>query len=162
VEPRKNYPRLVRAYRTLPNPPPLVVVGREGWAYGEAMDLLRSTPGVRLLGHVSDAELLGLYRNAVALAFPSLYEGFGLPLLEAMREGLPALIGSRGALPELAGEGALAVDAEDEAAIAEGLRRLLEDVDLRARLAEAGRRRAAEFSWPRAAQKTLEVLRALT
>jgi glycosyltransferase involved in cell wall biosynthesis len=162
VEPRKNYPRLLGAYRRLADPPPLVVVGREGWAYGEAMDLLRSTPGVRLLGHVSDAELLGLYRNAVALAFPSLYEGFGLPLLEAMREGLPALIGSRGALPELAGGAALAVDAADEAAIAEGLRRLLDDTELRARLSEAGRRRASEFSWARAARQTLEVLRAQT
>ncbi len=162
VEPRKNYPRLLRAYRRLHGPPPLVVVGREGWAYGEAMALLRSTPGVRLLGHVSDAELLSLYRNALALVFPSLYEGFGLPLLEAMREGLPALIGSRGALPELAGDAALAVEAEDEAAIAEGLRRLLDDADLRARLAETGRRRAAEFSWARAARQTLEVLRAQT
>ncbi|HEX6350324.1 MAG TPA: glycosyltransferase family 1 protein [Candidatus Dormibacteraeota bacterium] len=159
VEPRKNYPRLVRAYRRLENPPHLVVAGREGWAYGDAMDMLRSTPGIQLLGHVSDAELLGLYRNAVALAFPSLYEGFGLPLLEAMREGLPALIGNRGALPELAGEAALAVDAEDEAAIAHGLQRLLDEPDLRARLAQAGRRRAAGFSWPRAAQQTLEILR---
>jgi glycosyltransferase involved in cell wall biosynthesis len=162
VEPRKNYPRLLRAYRRLDQPPPLVVAGREGWAYGEAMDLLDSTPGVRRLGHVSDAELLALYRSAVALAFPSLYEGFGLPLLEAMREGLPALIGSRGALPELAGNAALAVDAEDEAAIARGLRQLLDDPKLRARLAAAGRRRAAEFSWERAARQTLEILRAQT
>ena len=162
VEPRKNYPRLLRAYRRLVDPPPLVVVGREGWAYGDAMAQLRSTPGVRLLGHVSDAELLGLYRNAVALAFPSLYEGFGLPLLEAMREGLPALIGSRGALPELAGDAALAVDAEVEAAIAAGLQRLLDDSRLRARLAAKGRRRAAEFTWARAARETLEVLRAQT
>ena len=162
VEPRKNYPRLARAYRRLADPPPLVVAGRQGWAYGEAMELLRDTPGVRLLGHVSDAELLGLYRSAVALAFPSLYEGFGLPLLEAMREGLPALIGNRGALPELAGDAALAVDAEDEVAIADGLRRLLRDGRLRARLAAKGRRRAAEFSWARAARQTLEVLRAQT
>src|SRR5207248_9487007 len=126
VEPRKNYPRLVAAYRRLRDAPPLVVVGREGWSYGEALEQLRSTPGVRLLGHVSDAELLGLYRSAGALAFPSLYEGFGLPLLEAMREGLPALIGSRGALPELAGDGARAVDAEDETAIARGLQQLLD------------------------------------
>ena len=162
VEPRKNYPRLVRAYRRLADPPPLVVVGREGWAYGEAMELLRSTPGVRLLGHVSDAQLLGLYREAGALAFPSLYEGFGLPLLEAMREGLPALIGNRGALPELAGGAALAVDAEDEAAIAEGLAALLQDPRLRRRLAAAGKRRAAGFSWERAARQTLELLRAQT
>jgi glycosyltransferase involved in cell wall biosynthesis len=162
VEPRKNYPRLVAAYRRLRDAPPLVVVGREGWAYGDAMDLLRSTPGVRLLGHVSDAQLLGLYRGAAALAFPSLYEGFGLPLLEAMREGLPALIGNRGALPELAAGAAVEVDAENPEAIAEGLRGLLADSEQRARLAAAGRTRAAAFSWERAARETLALLRAQT
>jgi glycosyltransferase involved in cell wall biosynthesis len=162
VEPRKNYPRLVAAYRRLRDAPPLVVVGREGWAYGDAMEVLRSTPGVRLLGHVSDAELLALYRGASALAFPSLYEGFGLPLVEAMREGLPALIGNRGSLPELAAGAALEVDAEDAEAIADGLRRLLEDGRLRRRLAAAGRQRAAQFSWERAARETLSILRAQT
>jgi len=162
VEPRKNYPRLVAAYRRLHDAPPLVVVGREGWAYGEALELLRSTPGVRLLGHVPDAELLALYRGASALAFPSLYEGFGLPLVEAMREGLPALIGNRGSLPELAAGAALEVDAEDADAIADGLRRLLEDSRLRRRLAAAGQRRAAQFSWERAARETLSILRAQT
>jgi len=118
IEPRKNYPRLVAAYRQLRGrlgaaAPDLVVVGRTGWAYGDALDLLRETPGIRLVGHAADAELLALYRNAIALAFPSLYEGFGLPLVEAMREGTPALVGSRGALPEVAAGAALEVEAAD-------------------------------------------------
>jgi glycosyltransferase involved in cell wall biosynthesis len=164
IEPRKNYPRLVTAYRRLREQlgdatPELVVVGRTGWAYGDALAQLREAPGVRLLGHASDAQLLALYRHAIALAFPSLYEGFGLPLVEAMREGTPALVGSRGALPEIAAGAALEVDAEDVGAIAAGLRRLVEDAGLRAELAGKGRRRAADFTWQRSAAAALRVLR---
>ena len=164
IEPRKNYPRLVAAYRRVRErlgaaAPDLVVVGRTGWAYGDALDLLRSTPGVRMLGHVIDAELVALYRNALALAFPSLYEGFGLPLVEAMRYGTPALVGNRGALPEVAAGAALEVDAEDVDAIAGGLERLVGDAELRRRLGERGRDRAASFSWEASAGSTLNVLR---
>jgi glycosyltransferase involved in cell wall biosynthesis len=164
IEPRKNYPRLLAAYRLLKArgaAPPLVVAGRVGWAYGGALDELRAEPGVRLLTSVDDAALRGLYRGAGALAFPSLYEGFGLPLLEAMAEGLPALVGDAGALPELAGDGALLVDPRDVDAIADGLERLLGDGELRARLAEAGRRRAAGYTWNTAAGAALESLDAL-
>jgi glycosyltransferase involved in cell wall biosynthesis len=164
IEPRKNYPRLLRAYRLLRArgvAPPLVVVGRVGWAYGTALDELRAEPGVRLLTGVDDATLRGLYRSAGALAFPSLYEGFGLPLLEAMAEGLPALAGDAGALPELAGEAALLVDPLDVEAIAAGLERVLTDTALRARLAQAGPARAAGYTWPAAAGATLDVLDAL-
>lgn len=161
IEPRKNYPRLVRAHRLLHErgqAPPLVVAGRPGWAYGTALADLRDSPGVRHLGHVDDATLAGLYRHALALAFPSLYEGFGLPLLEAMGAGLPALIGDRGALPELAAGAALEVEATDVEAIATGLRRLVEDAGLRTRLAALGRARAAAHSWQTASRTVLAVL----
>jgi len=164
IEPRKNYPRLLAAYRLLKargGAPPLVVAGRVGWAYGSALDELRAEPGVRLLTGVDDPGLLGLYRAAGALAFPSLYEGFGLPLLEAMAEGLPALAGDAGALPELAGDAALLVDPRDVEAIAAGLERVLGDSELRARLAEAGPRRAAGYTWERGAAATLDVLDSL-
>src|SRR5262249_49838981 len=149
IEPRKNYLRLLGAYRILRErgaAPPLVVVGRVGWAYGSALDELRAEPGVRLLGHVDDATLRGLYQAAAALAFPTLYEGFGLPLLEAMAEGLPALAGDAGALPELAGDGALLVDPHDVEAIADRLLRVLTDSGLTARLAPPRRRRAARVT----------------
>jgi alpha-1,3-rhamnosyl/mannosyltransferase len=161
IEPRKNYPRLLAAYRLLrarTGAPPLVVVGRVGWAYGSALDELRAQPGVHLLSDVDDATLRALYRSAAALAFPSLYEGFGLPLLEAMAEGLPAVAGDAGALPELAGDAALLVDPLDVEAIAAGLERVLADGELRARLAAAGPRRAAGYSWAAAAEATLGVL----
>ncbi len=164
IEPRKNYPRLLAAYRLLRArglAPPLIVVGRVGWAYGRALDELRAEPGVRLLQAVDDAVLRGLYRAAGALAFPSLHEGFGLPLLEAMAEGLPTLAGRAGALPELAGDAALLVDPLDVEAIAHGLERVLGDTALRARFREAGPRRAARYTWEGAAAATLEVLDAL-
>jgi glycosyltransferase involved in cell wall biosynthesis len=161
IEPRKNYPRLLAAYRRLKSrgvTVPLVVAGRVGWAYGDALDELRAEPGVCLLGHVDDATLLALYRAAAVLALPSLYEGFGLPLLEAMSEGLPALAGAAGALPALAGDAALLVDPLDVEAISDGLGRLLQDGPLRQRLATAGRRRAERYSWEAAAGATWEVL----
>lgn len=161
IEPRKNYRRLLEAYRCLKArglDTPLVIAGRVGWAYGSALDELRSEPGVRLLGHVDDGILRALYREAALLAFPSLYEGFGLPLLEAMSEGLPAVAGAAGGLPELAGEAALLVDPLDVEAITDALSQLLQDSQLRERLAAAGRERAAQFSWPAAAEATWRVL----
>lgn len=154
IEDRKNYRRLADAYARLEKPPPLVIAGRPGWNGAEPP----AAPGIRVLGHVNDGELAALYDAAAVLAFPSLYEGFGLPLLDAMSRGLPALIGNRGALPELAAGAALAVDPEDTAAIADGLRRLLADASLRKRLAAESRRRATEFSWRRAGAAVLEIL----
>ena len=164
VEPRKNLERLLSAYRLLrgrvADPPDLVLVGAiPYWSDDHAVRLLRETPGVRHLGHIDDRTLLGLYRGALALAFPSLYEGFGLPLLEAMREGLPALISNHGALPELAGGTGVEINPLDVEAIAGGLQQLAEDSALRERLAEAGPRRAASYTWERAAGEVLRILR---
>lgn len=171
VEPRKNYPRLLEAYRRLrresvavmingrPGVPQLVIAGRPGWAYGDALERIKAEPGVRYLGHVDDATLSALYGAASVLAFPSLYEGFGLPLLEAMAHGVPAVIGNAGALPELGNGAAILVDPEDVASIAAGLERLLADASLREKLGAAGRLRAIEYTWERAGATTREVLR---
>ncbi|HEY7807157.1 MAG TPA: glycosyltransferase family 1 protein, partial [Croceibacterium sp.] len=173
VEPRKNYPRLLAAFRQLrgrqgslpfiingrPGVPQLVIAGRPGWAYGDALERIANEPGVRYLGHVDEATLTALYESASVLAFPSLYEGFGLPLLEAMSRGLPAVIGEAGALPELARGSAITVEPEDVDAIAGGLERLLSDEKLRQTLGDEGKRRAADFTWDKAAEQTLAVLR---
>lgn len=172
VEPRKNYPRLLTAYRRLRSRPgavpmvigrragvpQLVIAGRPGWAYGDTLQKIQSEPGVRYLGHVDEPTLAALYESASVLAFPSLYEGFGLPLLEAMACGVPAVIGKSGALPELAGGSAIEVDPEDVDAIAAGLEKLLSDAELRRELGQAGKRRAAAFTWEGAAASTLDIL----
>ena len=161
VEPRKNYPRLLEAYRNLRRRsavPQLVIAGRPGWAYGDTLVRIQSEPGVRYLGHVDEPTLASLYQSASVLVFPSLYEGFGLPLLEAMARGIPAVIGDAGALPELADGAALAVNAEDPREIAGALERLLADESLRGKLGEEGRRRASGYTWGSAAERTLDVL----
>jgi len=173
VEPRKNYPRLLTAYRQLrgrhgslpfiingrPGVPQLVIAGRAGWAYGDTLQRIAAEPGVRYLGHVDEHTLSALYESASVLAFPSLYEGFGLPLLEAMARGVPAVVGAAGALPELALGAALAINAEDADAIASALERLLADEGLRKKLGEEGIRRAKSYSWTNAAEQTLRLLR---
>jgi glycosyltransferase involved in cell wall biosynthesis len=176
VEPRKNYARLLVAYRQLrgrhgalpfiingrPGVPQLVIAGRPGWAYGDTLQRIAAEPGVRYLGHVDEPTLTALYESASVLAFPSLYEGFGLPLLEAMANGVPAVVGSAGALPELALGAAISVDAQDTNAIAGALERLLADEALRKKLGEEGKRRARGYSWTNAAERTLEVLRRIS
>ena len=173
VEPRKNYQRLLAAYRQLrghrgalpfiingrPGVPQLVIAGRAGWAYGDTLQRIAAEPGVRYLGHVDEPTLAALYESASVLAFPSLYEGFGLPLLEAMTRGVPAVVGATGALPELAVGSAITVNAEDAGAIAGGLERLLADEGLRKKLAAEGIRRARSYTWANAAERTLDVLR---
>lgn len=172
VEPRKNYLRLLAAYRQLrgrgavpfiidgrPGVPQLVIAGREGWAFGDTLERIKAEPGVRYLGHVDEPTLAGLYASASVLAFPSLYEGFGLPLLEAMSRGVPAVVGAGGSLPQLGAGAAVTVDPEDPAAIAAGLEKLLADEALRKHLGEEGIRRARSYTWENAAARTLEVLR---
>jgi len=172
VEPRKNYPRLLAAYRHLrgrgslpfiingrPGVPRLVIAGRAGWAYGDTLQRIAAEPGVRYLGHVDEPTLAALYESASVLAFPSLYEGFGLPLLEAMSRGVPAVVGAAGALPELAVGAAISVNAEDITAIAGALERLLADEALRQKMGAEGKRLARGYTWANAAERTLDVLR---
>ena len=154
LEPRKNLPRLLAAFASAADELPdhqLVVAGPVGW--GPA---LRPTDSVRvkLAGPVDDAMLHGLYAMADGLAYPSLYEGFGLPVVEAMLHGTPVLTSDRSSLPEVAGGAALLVDPLDEGAIAKGLVRLAGDAALRARLARAGLARAERLTWPATAAAT--------
>jgi len=154
----KNLEAAVEAIARLDVPAQLVLPGSPN-AYEERLRALAIDRGardrVRFIGWVGDEDLEGLYGIADALVFPSLMEGFGLPILEAMTRGVPVACSNISALPEVAGDAALLFDPHDHAAIAADLRRLLTDADLRSRLAQAGRERAAEFTWERTAQATL-------
>ncbi|MEJ7797545.1 MAG: glycosyltransferase family 1 protein, partial [Solirubrobacteraceae bacterium] len=163
LEPRKNLPRLVAAYRRLPaalqDAHPLVVTGRLGWDTGETVAALDSL-GSRAIrtGFVPDEQLALLYRRCALFAYPSLGEGFGLPVVEAMAAGAPVLTSDRSSLPEVGGDAAAYCDPTDEAAIAAALRALLENPARRAQLAAAGPARAAGFSWDETARIVLETL----
>jgi glycosyltransferase involved in cell wall biosynthesis len=163
LEPRKNLPRLVAAYRGLDAATqvrhPLVVVGALGWETGETLEAVRSL-GERaiLLGHVSDATLAELYRRCSVFCYPSLGEGFGLPVLEAMAAGAAVLTASNSSLPEVGGNAVEYADASDVASIARGLQVLLDSPARRAELSALERERALTFSWARFAERTLTVL----
>lgn len=167
LEPRKNLVALVRAFAAARVDASLVIAGgrvrwfpaEEARVFAEARRLpepVRSR--VIMTGYVSEADKRALIAGAEALAYPSLYEGFGFPVLEAMAAGTPVLTSNVSSLPEVAGEDALLVDPKDEHAIAEGLRRVLEDRELRERLIGPGRARAAGFTWEATARRTAEVL----
>lgn len=164
IQPRKNLPRLVRAYFRLPEPlrrrHALVIAGAPGWGADLAAPKRAGSQQVgRVIftGFVSRETLARLYREASALAMPSLEEGFGLPLLEAMASFTPVLASRNTALAEVAGGAALLVEPTDEASIARGLERLLSDASLRVQLTVRGRQRAGEFTWERTARETLRV-----
>jgi glycosyltransferase involved in cell wall biosynthesis len=166
LEPRKNLPRLVEAFARLPESVReerlLVLVGPLGWDTAETIgSLRRHSQLVRPLGHVDDDHLRSLYRGAELFAYPSLYEGFGLPVLEAMASGAPVLTSRASSLPEVAGDAAIYVDPHDSDSIAAGLRDALVDPERLARLAAAGTERAGLFSWERTAAETLALLEGL-
>jgi glycosyltransferase involved in cell wall biosynthesis len=159
LEPRKNLPRLVEAYGALPDElraeHELVVVGPEGW---ELESALRGAGegGARLLGHVPDEDLAALYEACAVFCYPSLYEGFGLPVLEAMAAGAAVLTSDVSSLPEVGGDAVAYADPLDAAAIGAGLAALLGDAGRRAALGAAARERARSFSWERFAAQVME------
>jgi alpha-1,3-rhamnosyl/mannosyltransferase len=170
IEPRKNLPRLVEAFGRLPADLDVgLVIAGGGVAWnpegrqGLEAAIRRLPPGraggVRRTGYVSERDKVALLTGAEVMAYPSLYEGFGLPVLEAMACGAPVLTANRSSLPEVAGDAARLVDPEDTEAITEGLRALLADDGGRERLGAAGMARAAGYRWEETARRTAEVLR---
>ena len=166
IEPRKNLPTLLEAYSLVRDwghirpLPALALAGREGWLFESVykrMDELKLHSHVRLLGGVPERGLVTLYRGARAFALPSLYEGFGLPALEAMACGAPTITSNAGSLPEVVGKGGITLNPHDSEGWANALERILLDPKEENRLREAGPRQAALFSWDRAAQETWEL-----
>jgi glycosyltransferase involved in cell wall biosynthesis len=165
LEPRKNLPRLVRAYASLPHDlqerHPLVIVGKTGWQARDTLAAL-SNLGERswLLGYVPDARLAQLYGRCALFCYPSLGEGFGLPVLEAMHAGAAVVTSDRSSLPEVGGDAVEYVDPFDEASIAAGMERVLLDPERRSELSARAAERARDFSWERTAELTLGALEA--
>jgi glycosyltransferase involved in cell wall biosynthesis len=157
IEPKKNVGRLIEAYLSLSTRTPLVIVGVRAWGSDAELRLLQKDElqpmkalfrNVRRIDYLPRELLMRLVRGAKAVAFPSLYEGFGLPALEAMMLGTPVLTSNISSLPEVVGQAALTVDPYDVRAIAAGLRALDEDDDLRARLSALGVKQAAKYDMP--------------
>ena len=164
LEPRKNVVTLLEALSRLvaegDHDLRLVIAGAAGWRNDEVRRRVRELgleQAVQMIGYVDAADLPALYGAATAFVYPSLFEGFGLPPLEAMACGTPVVCSNTSSLPEVVGEAALTVDPRSPAELAAALRRVLDDAELRARLRAAGLERAALFSWERTARETLEV-----
>ncbi|MCS7316114.1 MAG: glycosyltransferase family 1 protein [Bryobacterales bacterium] len=161
IEPRKNVARLLDAWEGLRTDLrtefELVLAGPTGWAEPALLARLRrGVTGVRYLGYVPEADLPALTAGATVFAYPSLYEGFGLPVAQAMAAGTPVVTSAVSSLPEIGGEAVMLSDPASVSDLRAGLERLLESESLRQRLAEAGRRRAELFRWERAARESLK------
>ena len=166
IQPRKNLARLINAYASLRGKyaeaelPKLVLVGKRAWLYDETMRALAQTgltEAVILTGYVPDSDLPALYSGALCFIYPSYFEGFGLPPLEAMKCGAPVIVGNRTSLPEVVGDAALTVDPYDVSAIAGAIESLVKDSDLRRELSVKGRSRAETFDWRETARRTLRI-----
>jgi glycosyltransferase involved in cell wall biosynthesis len=172
LHPRKNLARLVQAFASLlsslsstaqPSPDglQLVLAGQKGWLYEEIFTQVRErglAERVVLTGYVPDSDLGSLLSGALAFVFPSLYEGFGLPVLEAMACGTPVVCSDVSSLPEVAGDAALYVDPQDAGGMAQALHQIVVDADLRRTLVGRGFQQVQRFSWRRCAQETWQVL----
>ncbi len=166
IQPRKNLTRLVRAYAALRTThahaklPQLVLVGKRAWLYEETLRTIAAcglAADTILTGYVPEADLPALYTSALCLVYPSYFEGFGLPPLEAMQCGTPVIAGNCTSLPEVVGDAGLLVDPFAEGALTDALARLINDADLRAELRGKGIERAARWHWHDNARRTLEV-----
>jgi glycosyltransferase involved in cell wall biosynthesis len=167
VQPRKNYVRLIQAFAKMredgggdgrSSALQLLIVGGRGWLYEDVVAEADKHDSVRLLGFVEDEDLPALYRGADLFAFPSLYEGFGLPVLEAMACGVPVVCSNASSLPEVAGDAALLVDPLDIGALSAALHRALEDDELRQTMVDRGLAQAARFTWERSARQLQDVI----
>jgi len=163
LEPRKNLVRLVEAFaRVRDGQTRLVLVGGKGWLYEDLfarIEALNLSEEVIFAGYVPGDMLPWWYNAAMALVYPSLYEGFGFPVIEAQACGTPVLTSNVSALPEAAGDAAVMVDPYDVEVLAAGLHRLLTDLSLRQALRERGLAHAQKFSWSRTAQETARIYR---
>lgn len=165
LEPRKNLITLVKSFNEVAEKVEdvqLVLAGRRGWMAQSIFDEIKERellPRVRITGYVPDGHLAALYRQAAAFVYPSLYEGFGLPPLEAMASGTPVIVSQSSSLPEVIGDAGLYINPLDAGELAAAIEKVISDGDLSASLVAKGLEQAGRFSWRRAAEETMEILR---
>jgi glycosyltransferase involved in cell wall biosynthesis len=168
IQPRKNLRRLIASYSLLcrkrpPNAlPKLVLVGKRAWLYDETLQAIQESglwQSIILAGYVPQRDLPALYSGALCFVYPSFFEGFGLPPLEAMKCGTPVVVANRTSLPEVVGDAGLQVDPFDVGALASALERLIDNSDFRSELSVKGLLQARKFDWRETARLTLEVYR---
>ena len=163
LQPRKNIKRIVQAFtqwkKQMPNDVALVLAGGEGWLFDETW--LQGASNVILTGYIDEADKGALYAESLGLVFPTLYEGFGFPVIEAMHCQTPVIASNTSSLPELVGESGLLVDPEDVTAIANAMDKLFQDVGLRQSLIQKGIQQAQKFTWEQTAQQTMKALQSL-
>ena len=171
LQPRKNIEKLIEAFSRLKTKDlglktdlGLVIVGKKGWMYEDILNAPKKfgiTKRVKFLDSVTDEDLPSFYKNAICFALPSLYEGFGLPILEAMKYGCPVLTSNVSSLPEAGGEAALYCDPEDVDDIARNLESIIQNSELRKKLIEKGYQQIKKFSWEKTAKETLKIIEEL-
>ncbi|MBF8249949.1 MAG: hypothetical protein HW400_550, partial [Candidatus Levybacteria bacterium] len=166
IQPRKNIERLIEAFSKLNKSGlDLVIVGKKGWKFEEilaAPKKLNVQNKVKFLDSVTDEDLPAFYKNALCFALPSLYEGFGLPVLEAMKYGCPVITSNISSLPEAGGDAALYVDPFNVHDITKKLELIINDKELRSKLIKKGYEQIKKFSWKKTAKETLNALQGLT
>jgi len=165
IQPRKNIARLIRAYTLMlsqhrDSTPKLVIAGKYAWLFEDtirAAAVSSANDKILFTGYVPESDLAALYTGALCFAYPSFFEGFGIPLLEAMRCGTPTITSDRTCFPEVVGDASLIIDPFDEQSIADGLWRMISDVALREQLRSRGFAQSSLFDWRQTARLTLDV-----
>ena len=162
LQPRKNIVRLIEAFSLIePKDTDLVIIGKKGWLYEEILAAPKKygvLERVKFLDYVPDEDLPVFYEHALCFVLPSLYEGFGLPVLEAMRYNCPVIISNTSSLPEVGGDAAVYIKPEDVSDIAEKIKKVVMSEGLRKEMIEKGKKQAAKFSWEKTAKETLDML----
>lgn len=160
IDPRKNLSGLIQAYQSLKlNNVKLIIVGARNSIFNSANMVHNSSDNIIFANRVDDYELASLYQNAVCLVFPSFYEGFGLPPIEAMKFGCPVIVSNNSSLPEVCGDAAFYIDPHNTKSIADGMQELLRNEMLRKDLIAKGLKRSADFSWTSSADKLLKIIK---
>lgn len=163
IEPRKNYYGLLKAFMKMSRSHPdvhLLIVGQEGWGYEKVFNLMNSASlegKVHVLGYLSNKSLIKLYNLCIGLVFPSFYEGFGIPPLEAMKCGCPVIASNISSIPEVVGDSAILVNPEDSKEIAKAMSKMIKKEGLREELSKKGIEQAKKFSWENSAKKLSEI-----